>query len=130
MNLPAILMYLLAGLYAGLAVVSFSQWVNDLDVARVVYRCGPVLQSRFTGRRANYLPWAGQVWRSSDPRRLSAFRVVSVDHIPEIHRWTPPTNYCANVEIMTHPGATGRTAKRIPVINFATLGAKGYTRVA
>jgi hypothetical protein len=131
--------FVLAGYCAAVASVLFWQWLVKLD-ARSVW-CVPAtrLQSHYAGRRSNYIPRAGQVWKSSDPRRLSAFRIVSVD-IPRgyviepddfFYGWANDWKGCkAYIEMITNPGIAGKTARTIPVERFQVLGVKGYTRVA
>jgi hypothetical protein len=131
-NAPAILAFMLAGFFGCGAMISFSRWIDRLPqiaTGKVKVYTVPGLPFTFdyrgyvtglTGRRANYIPRAGQVWKSSDPRRLSAFRIVSVDHAVD----------CAYTELITNPGAIGRTARTIALARFQVLGPKGYTRVA
>jgi hypothetical protein len=126
-------LFVMAGYCAAVATILFWQWLVNLD-ARSVWcvpstgpegwaRGGAVLHSRFTGLRANATPRAGQVWKSSDPRRLSAFRIIDVVIRKGREGW-------ADAELITNPGISGRTAMRIPLPRFQVLGHKGYTRVS
>lgn len=61
----------------------------------------------------------GQVWRSSDPRRLSAFRIVAR---------TPEHARVLSLYPLVPPPSWG--LRWIPLDRFLVTGPKGYTRVS
>lgn len=132
------------------ALISLTRWMGRERISNRVYRIpgvpmtfdyrgyvtgtdwdrgGAVLQSRFTGRRANAIPRVGQVWKSSDPRRLSAFRIMHVDQPWLVDEGVVSERH-VDIEMITNPGITGRTARTLTLARFQVLGPKGYTRVS
>jgi hypothetical protein len=62
----------------------------------------------------------GQVWRSSDPRRLSAFRI---DHVTGPHRYD-------SIVFTTPVYPLDAKPRVLRVEDFHRLGAKGFVRVS
>lgn len=64
--------------------------------------------------RSNKRPGIGQIWRSSDPRRLMAFRIAAVG--------------IASVLVESvYPGTLDRC---VSLSRFQITGPKGYTRMS
>lgn len=67
--------------------------------------------------RTNACVEVGQVWRSSDPRRLSAFKIEAVVEDADVVRI---------ITIYPHD----RWFRAIDRVAFQTTGPKGYTRMS
>lgn len=72
--------------------------------------------------RQNQNVQVGQVWRSSDPRRLRAFRVLFADMRSGCAR--------VDVEILYPPLPFPRNIQQVNPAGFLTTGTKGLVRVS
>lgn len=73
--------------------------------------------------RQNHNVQVGQVWRSSDPRRLRAIRVESVH--------AEPRDYPQEAVVtVLYPRPAGSALQTVPFRAFLTTGTKGLVRVS